>query len=133
MDKSEGKDWFAKTLNSVTEETAKVYKISRMKFELGTITKAKHEKLSVMARKLIQNINEGKIDAKMFEPEYSTILTLDEKRAEVEQDIINLKNNIQIGFGTKDDDSDIIKIIDTESMDTSENKENDYEKYDKKI
>ena len=24
MDKSEGKDWFAKTLNNVTEETAKV-------------------------------------------------------------------------------------------------------------
>ena len=31
MDKSEGKDWFAKTLNNVTEETAKVYRISRLK------------------------------------------------------------------------------------------------------
>ncbi len=32
MDKSEGKDWFAKTLNNVTEETAKVYKIRNQFF-----------------------------------------------------------------------------------------------------
>ena len=36
MDKSEGKDWFAKTLNNVTEETAKVYKISRLKLEINS-------------------------------------------------------------------------------------------------
>ena len=39
MDKSEGKDWFAKTLNNVTEETAKVYKISRLKLEINSFNK----------------------------------------------------------------------------------------------
>lgn len=124
MDKSEGKDWFAKTLNNVTEETAKVYKISRLKFEMGTLTKSKNEKLSVMARRLIQLIEEGKIDASAFEPEYSAILAIDKKKEDIEQNINNIKNNLKIGFGKKseDDNDNIIKIIDTDKIDIKENK-----------
>lgn len=127
MDKSEGKDWFAKTLNNVTEETAKVYKISRLKFETGTLTKSKNEKLSVMARRLIQLIEEGKIDASAFEPEYSAILAIDKKKDDIEQNINNIKNNLKIGFGKKneDDNDDIIKIIDTDKMNIKENKKED--------
>lgn len=113
MDKSEGKDWFAKTLNSVTEETAKIYKVSRLKFELSTIAKAKSEKLNLLGRKVIEYIKEGKIDSKMFEPEYSTIIKLEEKKNNTEKEIDDIRGNIKIGFGSKEDD-DVIKIIGSE-------------------
>lgn len=134
MDKSEGKDWFAKTLNSVTEETAKVYKISRLKFETGSLTKAKNEKMSVMARKLTQFINEGKIDKELFEPEYTSILLIEKKKEEIDEEIENIKGNLKIGFSKSNqnyEDDDIIKIIDTERTHTGSDDENTYEKNNK--
>lgn len=136
MDKSEGKDWFAKTLNNVTEETAKVYKISRLKFETGTLTKAKNEKMSVMARKLMQLINEGRIEEKLFEPEFSSIISIEKKKEEIEEEIANIKGNLKIGFGKNhrkdyDDDDDIIKIVDTERTNINDDNENKYEKNNK--
>ena len=87
MDKSEGKDWFAKTLNTFTEETAKVYKISRLKLEIGTANKTKNEKINLISRKLIALIQNGKIDAELFEPEYSAIIDIDKKILDMETEI----------------------------------------------
>lgn len=128
MDKSEGKDWFAKTLNSVTEETAKIYKISRLKFELTTISKAKSEKFNLIGRKVLDYITEGKIDPAMFEPEYSTILKLEEKKIEIQTEIEDIRGNVKIGFGSKDDD--VIKIIGSDN--DSFNHENNDKNYNKK-
>lgn len=125
MDKSEGKDWFAKTLNSVTEETAKIYKVSRLKFELSTIAKAKSEKLNLMGRKVIEYINEGKIDAKMFEPEYSTIMKLEEKKNNMEKEIDDIRGNIKIAFGSKEKEDDVIKIIGSDDEHIEEEDNND--------
>lgn len=120
MDKSAGKDWFAKTINNVTEETAKVYRISRLKLELATLSKSKHEKQSVIARKLLQYIAEGKIDLSLFEPEYSAIKNVDKKIDEINKEIIEIKANLKIGFG-KHDDGDIIKVVDSKRVDMPEN------------
>lgn len=102
MDKSEGKDWFAKTLNNVTEETAKVYKISRLKLETSTLEKSKHEKMNMLARRLLELIKDGKIEAGAFEPEYTSILAIDDKITEAENEIVKLKDSMKIGFGKKD-------------------------------
>lgn len=106
MDKSEGKDWFAKTLNSFTEETAKVYKISRLKLEIGTTNKSRNEKMNLMGRKLLDLIKEGKIDSELFEPEYSTVLGFDEKVKELEKEIADLKSTLRIGAGRRLDRDD---------------------------
>ncbi len=110
MDKSEGKDWFAKTLNSVTEETAKVYRISTIKLEIATLGRSRNEKTSVLTRKLLDLIEKGEIDANLFEPEYSAVKTIDEKRQALEEESNAIRNNIKFGFsstptGKKDDDN----------------------------
>ena len=84
MDKSEGKDWFAKTLNNVTEETAKVYKISRLKLEINSFNKTYNEKMHKMSKRLLKLIQQGEIDASLFEPEYSSIVQISEKIEEMD-------------------------------------------------
>lgn len=104
MDKSEGKDWFAKTLNSFTEETAKVYKISRLKLESSSLNKTKNEKMNLLSRKLISLIDEGKVDVSLFEPEYSAILSINKDLEKIDEEISDIKSNIK--FGTKKDKDD---------------------------
>lgn len=104
MDKSEGKDWFAKTLNSFTEETAKVYKISRLKLESSSLNKTKNEKMNLLSRKLISLIDEGKVDVSLFEPEYSAILSINKDLEKIDEEISGIKSNIK--FGTKKDKDD---------------------------
>lgn len=101
MDKSEGKDWFARTLNNVTEETAKVYKMSRLKLEAGTTNKSRSEKLNLMSRRLVELIKAGKIDPAPFEPEYSAILSLEAKATALEEEIRELKSGLKIGMGRR--------------------------------
>ncbi len=110
MDKSEGKDWFAKTLNNVTEETAKVYKISRLKLEANSLNKLYAEKLNKMSRRLIKLIANGDIDAALFEPEYSGVIQIKEKMETIEQEIEDIKNNLKIGFNKNKTDDDIINV-----------------------
>ncbi|MBQ3034037.1 MAG: hypothetical protein IJD28_06630 [Deferribacterales bacterium] len=99
MDKSEGKDWFAKTLNKVTEETAKVYKISRLKLEIVTTNKSCNEKLNLMSRKLVNLIKDGKIDSQLFEPDYSAVLSYEAKIEELQEEIEELKTSLKINMG----------------------------------
>ena len=94
MDKSEGKDWFAKTLNNVTEETAKVYKISRLKLEINSFNKLYHEKMNKMGKRLLMLINNGEIDSSLFEPEYSGLMQVKEKIDEMEAEIEGIKGNL---------------------------------------
>ncbi len=110
MDKSEGKDWFAKTLNSFTEETAKVYKISRLKLEIGTANKTKHEKINLISRKLIALIKDGKIDAELFEPEFSVIIDIDKKILDMEAEIDAIKSNIKFGKKKNDNSNNIAEL-----------------------
>ncbi len=114
MDKSEGKDWFAKTLNTFTEETAKVYKISRLKLEIGTANKTKNEKINLISRKLIALIQNGKIDAELFEPEYSAIIDIDKKILDMETEIDAIKSNIKLGKKKHDNSNTDIEEIDKE-------------------
>ena len=88
MDKSEGKDWFAKTLNNVTEETAKVYKISRLKLEINSFNKTYNEKMHKISKRLLKLIEQGEIDASLFEPEYSSIMQISEKIEEMEAEVL---------------------------------------------
>lgn len=115
MDKSEGKDWFARTLNNVTEETAKVYKMSRLKLEAGTTNKSRSEKLNLISRRLVELIKAGKIDAAPFEPEYSAILNLEAKAAALEEEIKELKSGLKIGMGRRKDRHDDEEKHDEES------------------
>lgn len=110
MDKSEGKDWFAKTLNNVTEETAKVYKISRLKLEINSFNKLYHEKMNKMGKRLLMLINNGEIDSSLFEPEYSGLMQVKEKIDEMEAEIEGIKGNLKFGFGRKKTDDDIIDV-----------------------
>lgn len=110
MDKSEGKDWFAKTLNNVTEETAKVYKISRLKLEINSFNKLYHEKMNKMGKRLLMLINNGEIDSSLFEPEYSGLMQVKEKIDEMEAEIEGIKVNLKFGFGRKKTDDDIIDV-----------------------
>lgn len=105
MDKSEGKDWFAKKLNSVTEETAKVYKISRLKLEINSFSKTYNEKMHKIGKQLLKLIEEGKIDSSLFEPEYSSVMQISEKIKEMETEIEAIKSNINFGFGKKKSDN----------------------------
>lgn len=110
MDKSEGKDWFAKTLNNVTEETAKVYKISRLKLEINSFNKLYHEKMNKMGKRLLMLINNGEIDSSLFEPEYSGLMQIKEKIDEMEAEIEGIKGNLKFGFGRKKTDDDVIDV-----------------------
>ncbi len=110
MDKSEGKDWFAKTLNNVTEETAKVYKISRLKLEINSFNKLYHEKMNKMGKRLLMLINNGEIDSSLFEPEYSGLMQVKEKIDEMEAEIEGIKGNLKFGFGRKKTDDDVIDV-----------------------
>ncbi len=98
MDKSEGKDWFSKTLNSVTEETAKVYRMSTIKLEVATLNRMRNEKTTVMLRKLMELLEKGEISAEIFEPEYSAIKSIDNQKQELQEESDAIKNNIKIGF-----------------------------------
>ena len=110
MDKSEGKDWFAKTLNNVTEETAKVYKISRLKLEINSFNKLYHEKMNKIGKRLLMLINNGEIDSSLFEPEYSGLMQVKEKIDEMEAEIEGIKGNLKFGFGRKKTDDDVIDV-----------------------
>lgn len=125
MDKSEGKDWFAKTLNNVTEETAKVYKISRLKLEINSFNKTYNEKMHKMSKRLLKLIQQGEIDASLFEPEYSSIVQISEKIEEMEKEIEAVKGNLKFGFGKKksDDEDENIVDIKPETIENDEKKE----------
>lgn len=128
MDKSEGKDWFAKTLNNVTEETAKVYKISRLKLEINSFNKTYNEKMHKMSKRLLKLIKQGEIDASLFEPEYSSIVQISEKIEEMETEIEAIKGNLKFGFGKKKSDDEDENIVDVKP----ETVENDEKKEDNK-
>ncbi len=128
MDKSEGKDWFAKTLNNVTEETAKVYKISRLKLEINSFNKTYNEKMHKMSKRLLKLIQQGEIDASLFEPEYSSIVQISEKIEEMETEIEAIKGNLKFGFGKKKSDDKDENIVDVKP----ETVENDEKKEDNK-
>lgn len=124
MDKSEGKDWFAKTLNNVTEETAKVYKISRLKLEINSFNKTYNEKMHKVSKRLLKLIQQGEIDASLFEPEYSSIVQISEKIEEMEEEIEAIKGNLKFGFGKKkSNDDDNIVDVKPETIDNDEKKE----------
>lgn len=110
MDKSEGKDWFAKTLNNVTEETAKVYKISRLKLEINSFNKLYHEKMNKMGKRLLLLIENGEIDSSLFEPEYSGLIQVKEKIEEMEEEVEGIKGNLKFGFGKKKTDDNIVDV-----------------------
>lgn len=110
MDKSEGKDWFAKTLNNVTEETAKVYKISRLKLEINSFNKLYHEKMNKMGKRLLLLIENGEIDSSLFEPEYSGLVQVKEKIEEMETEVEGIKGNLKFGFGKKKTDDNIVDV-----------------------
>lgn len=125
MDKSEGKDWFAKTLNNVTEETAKVYKISRLKLEINSFNKTYNEKMHKMSKRLLKLIQQGEIDASLFEPEYSSIVQISEKIEEMESEVEAIKGNLKFGFGKKksnDEDENIVDVK-VETIENDEKKE----------
>lgn len=125
MDKSEGKDWFAKTLNNVTEETAKVYKISRLKLEINSFNKTYNEKMHKMSKRLLKLIQQGEIDASLFEPEYSSIAQISEKIEEMETEIEAIKGNLKFGFGKKKSNNEDENIVDVkvETVENDEKKE----------
>ncbi len=124
MDKSEGKDWLSKTLNNVTEETAKVYKISRLKLEAASLNKLHTEKLHKISKRLLKLISSGNIDASLFEPDYSGILQIEEKLADIEQEIDAVKNNLKIGFGKNKSDDNVVDVKAEEIVaDNNENKD----------
>lgn len=110
MDKSEGKDWLAKTLNNVTEETAKVYKISRLKLEINSFNKLYHEKMNKMGKRLLLLIENGEIDSYLFEPEYSGLIQVKEKIEEMEAEVEGIKGNLKFGFGKKKTDDNIVDV-----------------------
>ncbi len=122
MDKSEGKDWFAKTLNSVTEETAKVYKISRLKLEINSLNKLHSEKMHKISKRLLKLIENGEIDASLFEPEYSGITQINEKLANIEQEIEAIKGNLKFGFNKNKSDDD--NVFDAEIIKDDEKQDN---------
>ena len=128
MDKSEGKDWFAKTLNNVTEETAKVYKISRLKLEINSFNKLYHEKMNKMSKRLLVLIENGEIDSSLFEPEYSGLMQVKEKIDEMESEVEGIKGNLKFGFGKKKTDENIVDVkaetVKDETIKNDENKEN---------
>ncbi len=128
MDKSEGKDWFAKTLNNVTEETAKVYKISKLKLEINSFNKTYNEKMHKISKRLLKLIQQGEIDASLFEPEYSSIIQISEKIEEMEAEVEAIKGNLKFGFGKKKSDSENENIVDVKP----ETVENDEKKEDNK-
>ena len=124
MDKSKGKDWFAKTLNNVTEETAKVYKISRLKLEINSFNKTYNEKMHKISKRLLKLIQQGEIDASLFEPEYSSIVQIADKIEEMEAEVEAIKGNLKFGFGKKksDEDENIVDVK-VETVENDEKKE----------
>ena len=125
MDKSEGKDWFAKTLNNVTEETAKVYRISRLKLEMNSLNKTYNEKMHKISKHLLKLIEQGEIDGSLFEPEYTSLVQITEKMEEMESEIEAIKGNLKFGFGKKKNDDDDEKIVDVkaETIENDDKKE----------
>ncbi len=125
MDKSEGKDWFAKTLNNVTEETAKVYRISRLKLEMNSLNKTYNEKMHKISKRLLKLIEQGEIDGSLFEPEYTSLVQISEKMEEMESEIEAIKGNLKFGFGKKKIDDDDEKIVDVkaETIENDDKKE----------
>ena len=101
MDKSEGKDWLARTLSNFTEETAKIYQISKLKIEIDGLNKTKNEKINILGDRLLKLLEEGKIDAAYFEPWYSAIKDIDNKKAKLEKEINIIKNDSKIMSNTK--------------------------------
>ena len=128
MDKSEGKDWFAKTLNNVTEETAKVYKISKLKLEINSFNKTYNEKMHKISKRLLKLIEQGEIDGSLFEPEYTSLVQISEKIEEMEAEVEAIKGNLKFGFGKKKSDSENENIVDVKP----ETVENDEKKEDNK-
>lgn len=128
MDKSEGKDWFAKTLNNVTEETAKVYRISRLKLEMNSLNKTYNEKMHKISKRLLKLIEQGEIDGSLFEPEYTSLVQISTKMEEMESEIEAIKGNLKFGFGKKKNDDEDEKIVDVKA----ETIENDNKKEENK-
>ena len=128
MDKSEGKDWFAKTLNNVTEETAKVYRISRLKLEMNSLNKTYNEKMHKISKRLLKLIEQGEIDGSLFEPEYTSLVQISTKMEEMESEIEAIKGNLKFGFSKKKNDDEDEKIVDVKA----ENIENDDKKEENK-
>ena len=98
------------TLNNVTEETAKVYKISRLKLEINSFNKLYHEKMNKMGKRLLLLIENGEIDSSLFEPEYSGLIQVKEKIEEMEAEVEGIKGNLKFGFGKKKTDDNIVDV-----------------------
>ena len=99
MDKSEGKDWFAKTLNNITEETAKVYNVSKLKLEINSLKKTYDEKVVKIYKRVMELIQEGTIDSELFNPDYDHLVKIENKIESLEEEIQGIKGNFKFGFG----------------------------------
>jgi len=96
MDKSNGKDWLSKTINNVTEESAKVYTIYTQKLEVSTLKKALSEKHTRLLSKLNNYIQSEKVDKNLFQPEYDDIRSIKEQIHQLNNYSKNIKDNSKL-------------------------------------
>ena len=81
-----------------------------------------------MSKRLLKLIQQGEIDASLFEPEYSSIVQISEKIEEMETEIEAIKGNLKFGFGKNKSDDKDENIVDVKA----ETVENDEKKEDNK-
>lgn len=91
MDKSNGRSKFAKFLDDATVNVTKLYNKGKLKLEISSLNKTYEENINKINRKLLSYIEDGKIDASLFEPEYSNILLIKEKINNLESEYSNIE------------------------------------------
>lgn len=91
MDKSNGKSKFAKFIDDATVNVTKLYNKGKLKLEISSLNKTYEENINKINRKLLSYIEEGKIDASLFEPEYSNILLIKDKINNLEEEYSSIE------------------------------------------
>lgn len=91
MDKSNGKSKFAKFIDDATVNVTKLYNKGKLKLEISSLNKTYEENINKINRKLLSYIEEGKVDASLFEPEYSNILLIKDKINNLEEEYSSIE------------------------------------------
>jgi len=84
--------WVKDSFDKGKLEVLKFAKTSKIKIEITSLNKKKDERIKLLGSKVLELVNEGKLDADLFEPDFSYIKNIDEEIEEKEQELEEASN-----------------------------------------
>jgi len=88
MDFDKTGNWIKDSLGKGKDEFLRFAKISKIRIDITSLKKRKEDRIAMIGQKALEMIENGELDQKNFEPDYSVIIDTD-------NEIQNKENEIQ--------------------------------------